>query len=169
AMYHWHYLLPLSALFVCFILVRNLIQEKNTSSNHFKWMSWGLCFFLIYILSAESIHLWVYQAYENGFAWSDSERKATKTAWPIIWSVFSLVLMVSGMRRRIKLWRIISLSLFTLTIAKLFIYDISNVGQGGKIAAFIILGIILLLVSFLYQKIKGLFTDDDNNSASANV
>ncbi|MGI9192340.1 MAG: DUF2339 domain-containing protein [Chitinophagaceae bacterium] len=167
--YHWHYLLPLSALFVCFILVRNLLQEKNTLSNHFKWMSWGLCFAIVYILSAESIHLWVYQAYEQGFSWSDSERKAIKTAWPIIWSLFSLVLMVSGMRRRIKLWRIISLSLFTLTIAKLFIYDISNVGQGGKIAAFIILGIILLLVSFLYQKIKGLFTDDDNNSASANV
>jgi uncharacterized membrane protein len=76
--------------------------------------------------------------------------------------------MVAGMRQRIKLWRLISLSLFTLTIAKLFIYDISNVGQGGKIAAFIILGIILLLVSFLYQKIKGLFTDDNETLSTPN-
>jgi uncharacterized membrane protein len=77
--------------------------------------------------------------------------------------------MMAGMRQRIKLWRIISLSLFTLTIAKLFMYDISNVGQGGKIAAFIILGIILLLVSFLYQKIKGLFTDDDDTLSTPNA
>ncbi|MBU3677076.1 MAG: DUF2339 domain-containing protein, partial [Chitinophagaceae bacterium] len=48
--YHWHYLLPLSALFVCFILVRNLVQEKNTLANHFKWMSWVLCLAIVYIL-----------------------------------------------------------------------------------------------------------------------
>lgn len=159
--YHLHYLLPMAALLFCFVLLKYIMKLKEKSSESFKWLSWGLCIALIYIFSAESIHLWVYNAYERGFDWSDSERKAIKTTWPIIWSVFSLLLMVSGMRRRIKLWRIISLSLFTGTIAKLFLYDISNVGQGGKIAAFIILGIILLLVSFLYQKIKGLFSDDD--------
>ena len=72
--------------------------------------------------------------------------------------------MLIGMRSKIKTLRIISLSLFSLTILKLFIYDISNVGQGGKIAAFIILGVILLIVSFMYQKIKGLFSDDNTKN-----
>jgi uncharacterized membrane protein len=155
-------------LLVIALLVHTQLKPSQKNTAHFKYASWALTFATLYILSAESIHLWVHNAYERGFAWEDSERKAVKTAWPIIWSICSLILMVAGMRQRIKLWRIISLSLFTLTIAKLFIYDISNVGQGGKIAAFIILGIILLLVSFLYQKIKGLFTDDDDTLSTPN-
>lgn len=164
--YHLHYLLPISAILFCIVLIRYMLKEKDKSPELFKGFSWGLSIAMIYILSAESIHLWVYNAYERGFDWTESERKAIKTVFPIIWSVFSLLLMVAGMRRRIKLWRVISLCLFTVTTAKLFIYDISNVGQGGKIAAFIILGIILLLVSFLYQKIKGLFSDDDEQHTS---
>jgi uncharacterized membrane protein len=166
--YHAHYLLPLMGLLVVALLVQTQLKASQKDSSHFKYASWALTLATLYILSAESIHLWVHNAYERGFAWEDSERKAIKTAWPIIWSICSLVLMVAGMRQRIKLWRLISLSLFTLTIAKLFIYDISNVGQGGKIAAFIILGIILLLVSFLYQKIKGLFTDDNETLSTPN-
>ena len=167
--YYLHVLLPIMALLVVVVLVRNTLKPEQKNTTAFKWVSWGATIATLYILSAESIHLWVHNAYERGFAWEDSERKAIKTAWPIIWSICSLLLMMAGMRQRIKLWRIISLSLFTLTIAKLFMYDISNVGQGGKIAAFIILGIILLLVSFLYQKIKGLFTDDDDTLSTPNA
>ncbi len=70
--------------------------------------------------------------------------------------------MILGMQQRIKLFRIISLSLFTLTIVKLFVFDMNQVSQGGRIAAFIILGIILLVVAFMYQKVKGLFQDENN-------
>jgi uncharacterized membrane protein len=77
--------------------------------------------------------------------------------------------MLLGMRQRLKTLRIISLALFSLTILKLFVYDISNVGQGGKIAAFIILGVILLIVSFMYQKIKGLFVDNDTKNETNNT
>jgi uncharacterized membrane protein len=112
------------------------------------------------VLSAEIVHIWVYMDYNPGFEHWDIASRASKIAWPILWSLISLMLMWFGMKLRIKQFRIISLSLFTLTIVKLFAYDISNVSQGGKIAAFIILGVILLVVSFMYQKIKGLFVED---------
>jgi uncharacterized membrane protein len=50
--------------------------------------------------------------------------------------------------------------LFTLVLIKLFVFDIRGVSEGGKIAAFISLGVLLLVVSFMYQKLKKIIIDD---------
>ena len=66
--------------------------------------------------------------------------------------------------------RIIALSLLGLTIIKLFIYDISNVSETGKIIAFILLGVLILIISFVYQKLKVLVSDDvkpENNEITS--
>jgi uncharacterized membrane protein len=65
-----------------------------------------------------------------------------------------------GMQYKFRPLRIISLSLFTLTLVKLFAYDIRNIPPGGKIAAFILLGVLLLTVSFMYQRLKKIIIDD---------
>jgi uncharacterized membrane protein len=69
-------------------------------------------------------------------------------------------MMWLGMRHKFKPLRIISLALFGLCLLKLFLFDIRNVSEGGKIAAFILLGILLLVVSFMYQKLKKMIIDD---------
>jgi hypothetical protein len=43
----------------------------------------------------------------------------------------------------------------------LFTYDIRGISEGGKIAAFISLGVLLLIISFMYQKIRTLILADD--------
>ncbi len=160
AYFYFHYLVPVFALGILILQVQFLVKNYKVSDMVSKWGPWFLTVAGLYILSTEIIHIWVVSAHEPGFHWAESSRKAGKVALPILWSIVSLVLMWMGMKKRVKQLRIISLSLFTLTILKLFIYDISNVGQGGKIAAFIILGVILLIVSFMYQKIKDLFVDE---------
>lgn len=87
-----------------------------------------------------------------------------KIGFPILWGVCSFVLMFLGMRYKKRELRLISLSLFLVILLKLFIFDIRGMSEGGKIAAFIFLGIILLVVSFMYQKLKKLVLDDDHNS-----
>jgi len=42
--------------------------------------------------------------------------------------------------------------LLALTAAKVFFYDISALERGYRIVAFIVLGVILLAVSFFYQR-----------------
>jgi uncharacterized membrane protein len=88
----------------------------------------------------------------------------TKVAITILWSLCAFVQMWLGMRYKYKTLRIISLSLLGLALCKLFIYDLSAVSQGAKIVAFVVLGIVLLVLSFLYQKLKKiLFEDDEKN------
>jgi len=50
-----------------------------------------------------------------------------------------------------------------LTLLKLFLFDIRGVSEEGKIAAFVCLGILLLVVSFLYQKLRDFILAIDNN------
>jgi len=84
-----------------------------------------------------------------------------KTTLPVLWGVISFILMWLGMRNKQRNLRIISLSLFTITLLKLFIFDINNIPVAGKIAAFFCLGVLLLIISFMYQKVKKIIVDDE--------
>ncbi len=84
-----------------------------------------------------------------------------KTGYPILWGILAFVFLIIGIKKRIKNLRIIALSLLGLTILKLFLFDISNASETGKIIAFILLGILILIISFVYQKIKVLVQDDN--------
>ena len=83
----------------------------------------------------------------------------------IVWGLSSFVMMYLGMKHKFKPLRIVSLVLFGATLVKLFSYDIRNIPPGGKIAAFILLGVLLLTVSFMYQRLKKLIIDDATNQA----
>jgi uncharacterized membrane protein len=69
---------------------------------------------------------------------------------------------------KLKHLRIISLTLFLITLLKLFLVDIKGISEGGKIAAFISLGILLLIVSFMYQRLKKLLLADEPAAAVVN-
>lgn len=71
--------------------------------------------------------------------------------------------MVAGMRMHRKDLRIISLVTFALVIGKLIIYDLWKMPAVGKIVTFIILGIVLLVLSFMYQRLKNVLFDNDSN------
>ena len=72
----------------------------------------------------------------------------------IAWLAYSMLLMVIGIYRKRLNIRIVSILLFGLTIAKVFFYDLSYLDSLNRIISFIGLGVILILVSFLYQKYK---------------
>jgi uncharacterized membrane protein len=70
----------------------------------------------------------------------------------ILWGVFSLVLVSYGIWKRKKHLRILSIILFSGTLLKLFYYDLINLETVPKTIVFLSIGILLLIVSFLYNK-----------------
>ena len=86
-----------------------------------------------------------------------------KTCLPVLWGLCSFSFMWLGMKHKFKPLRIISLVLFLITLLKLFIFDISNIPVAGKIAAFFCLGVLLLIVSFMYQRLKKIIILDEQN------
>jgi len=71
-----------------------------------------------------------------------------------VWLLYSIILMIVGIWRRQRGIRIVSIILFGFTILKVFIYDLSFLETLYRIFSFIGLGVILLAVSYLYQKYK---------------
>lgn len=88
-----------------------------------------------------------------------------KAVLTISWGLSSFVMMWLGLRNSFKPLRWGSIILFGITLVKLFLYDIKNIPAGGKIAAFILLGVLLLVISFMYQRLKKLIIDDEKQDA----
>ncbi len=79
----------------------------------------------------------------------------------LLWGSFSLLGIAIGIWKKRKFLRIAGIVLFGLTLFKLFIYDISQLETIAKTIIFVSLGILLLIISFLYNKYKDLIHDDD--------
>ncbi len=91
--------------------------------------------------------------------WNDS----LSAGFSIALSVAGFVLMTLGMRRHLKTLRMLSLGVFAVVLGKLLIVDVWTMPIAGKIAVFILLGVILLLLSFLYQKLKNVLFSDERD------
>ncbi len=84
-----------------------------------------------------------------------------KIGFPILWGLSSFVFMILGMKKKHKELRVLSLIIFSVILLKLFIFDLKDMGEGGRVAAFISLGVLLLVISFMYQKLKKLLIDGE--------
>lgn len=148
-MSHWA-----SSALLLWLLVdfAHFLYKKFTDNGMlFTWMACGA---MIVVLSIEMYNIIFWSNTISGFDRGWWENLYYKAGLSILWGICSFVLMWLGLKKNCRDWRIISLTLFTITVAKLFIYDIRNIPPGGKIAAFILLGCLLLAVSFMYQRLK---------------
>jgi uncharacterized membrane protein len=70
----------------------------------------------------------------------------------VIWAVYGGAMLVIGVWRRNRLLRLMALFLLGLTILKVFLVDLSEMDKIYRVISFVVLGVILLVVSFLYQR-----------------
>jgi uncharacterized membrane protein len=73
-------------------------------------------------------------------------------AYSAVWMIYGAGLMFLGFWKRSAFLRWQAIVLLAATAAKVFLYDISALERGYRIVAFIVLGGILLAVSFFYQR-----------------
>ncbi len=66
--------------------------------------------------------------------------------------VYGAVLLAAGFWKRTAFIRWQALILIVFTIAKTFLYDMRNLSQGYRVVSFLGLGVLLMAVSFAYQK-----------------
>jgi uncharacterized membrane protein len=79
-------------------------------------------------------------------------RLAQQLSLSVLWAIYGGVMLVAGIWRSNRLLRIMALGLLALTIGKVFLIDLASLDKIYRIASFVVLGAILLAVSFLYQK-----------------
>ena len=156
---HW-LTVPIIAM-VIYRLARLIQKSKAETKANYEILIWVLCAIVVTYLSVEVNFMVNAIFYSPYHPLEEIKTTYIKTGLPILWGLCSFGFMWLGMHYKFRALRIISLSLFSITLFKLFIFDIRNIPAGGKIAAFFCLGVLLLVVSFMYQRLKKIIIEDE--------
>ena len=112
------------------------------------------------LISAETRDLFAQQiARTTSSHRADDLRNLRQLALSVVWLLYAILLMGLGIWRRIRWLRFGAIALFGFIILKVFAYDLSFLQGPYRSASFAGLGLILLGVSFLYQRYRGLLLD----------
>jgi uncharacterized membrane protein len=85
--------------------------------------------------------------------------QARFAAISVLWTLFSVVLMLLGFRKNNPMLRKVSFGLFLVVVIKAFLFDMSNFSTPYRIISFIILGHVLVGTSYLYYRHKDRIID----------
>jgi len=95
---------------------------------------------------ALSLEVWDY------FGRTGSGELAQHLALSLLWTGYATALILLGVRNQSALLRWQALALFGIAVVKVFLYDSSFLDRFYRILSFLVLGLVLLVVSFLYQR-----------------
>ncbi|MBS0658761.1 MAG: DUF2339 domain-containing protein [Verrucomicrobia bacterium] len=90
-----------------------------------------------------------------GFFWISLRLQSNANAalfTAIGWTLYALLLMVVGLWRRDRLVRMGALIVFALTIGRVLIYEAWSLGPLYRMASFMVLGFVLLLLGWVFTK-----------------
>ncbi|WP_224995688.1 DUF2339 domain-containing protein [Cesiribacter sp. SM1] len=104
---------------------------------------------ILWLASNELVHWISLGGYSN----------AHELGLSILWGIYSLIIIGIGIGKKKKHLRIGAFLLFGITLLKLFFYDIAHLDTIAKTIVLVSLGILLLIISFLYNKYKHLIAD----------
>ena len=77
-----------------------------------------------------------------------------KLGLSIIFAVYALAMIITGISKKLKHIRMGGIILFGITLCKVLFYDLASLSTISKTIVLIVLGVIMLIASFLYNKFK---------------
>lgn len=142
------------AFFTLLIVQCYQLQKSALLKKDFKIMfDYLLYISMLWVISSELINILELSHSEASY----------KLGLSILWGCYSLFLIGMGLAKNKKHLRIGAMVLFGITLIKLFFYDIYSLSTISKTIVFVSLGVLLLIISFLYNKYKHLIIDDAKN------
>lgn len=153
-----NYFVTVIVVLLVLLQIINYLRQQNLAA-HVQSLAIGLFVLFVVVISLVCLHAYVLLGYTYSTL-SHLESIYQRAGLSIVWGVLSFLSMWLGMKHKFKLLRILALLLFGITLIKLFLVDIKNMNEAGKIIAFILLGALLLIVSFMYQRLKKILVDE---------
>ena len=85
----------------------------------------------------------------------------------VLWTLFSIALIVIGFIKNKAVVRHSAIALFSLTMIKVFFVDMTHITTPWRIISFMALGIMLIGASYLYYRFKDRIVSPDQNEGAA--
>ena len=127
--------------------------EKAEADRAFSGTTVAVVVASVLVVVACSAHNDAYWSLEGNQ--SADARFASSLALSAIWTVLASIFIGVGLLRKFAPLRYLAMALFGLTVLKVFLVDLSSLGGIYRILGFIGVGLVLLAVSFLYQRGRG--------------
>lgn len=72
----------------------------------------------------------------------------------VFWAVFALAILILGIVRRERIYRRAGLAVLAIAVASVFLVDVWRLGTVERIIAFLVLGAVLILLGFFYNRFR---------------
>ena len=108
----------------------------------------GVAALAFMVISAGVMRLWHFY---GGITWRLDimlQSFGLQASLSVVWAVTAIILMVYGNRRKLRPFWITGAALMAIVVVKLFLIELANSGGIARIASFIIVGVLLLLVGW---------------------
>jgi hypothetical protein len=116
--------------------LKNIHSQKEFVDGIKNMHWWPVIFLFVLVASSELDHIVLLIAYSDQDSIYSIVDANQKIGYPILWGISSFILIAVGLQRKIKMLRLISL------------------------------GVLLLVVSFMYQRLKKILLEDSKEEKS---
>jgi uncharacterized membrane protein len=156
-MVNW-YLYTYGIVTVC-LFAAGWLESKIAGTNMRPWLySFGtiLAFVLVNIEIAD------YFSQGKTLNFQFSGNFARDMTYSIAWAIFAFILLIVGINRKLKAPRYAAIGLIGMTLGKLFLHDLINLGQLYRVGALLAVASVLIIASYLYQRFGSFETTETN-------
>lgn len=137
------------AYVMSYVLRRGLGAEQARSSYEYAGLLVGANVLTLMLVSAEINSYWHLRAMDDATA-----SFSLLASLSVAWGAYGTGLLIAGIQRRYAPLRYLAIALLLLTVAKVFLVDLSELGGVYRIIGFMGLGVCLLLGAWLYQRFR---------------
>ncbi len=151
AQFRFHYInsaIIFSILVIAFRSMLKLFKKENIIT----YLSTFIFIFgIIFLLSSEVDHISTLHSYRPSTLIQDILSKTHRLPYTLIWSVSSLLFIIIGFAFKNRGIRILAIVLYLASLIKLFVFDFKYLTNQDLMVAFLTMGTVLLIASFIFQ------------------
>lgn len=126
-------------------------QRLFRSAELMQAMLIALAALITWIPSFEIVRIFKFEPLRLQFA---DPRLAMHLCLSVLWAVIATGLLIVGFARRVAVLRYSALALYVFTVIKVFLVDMAALETVYRIISFVVLGVLLLFASVLYQRLS---------------
>jgi uncharacterized membrane protein len=128
--------------YILIILVIGLYQRKDTQRANWEMSMTHIG--ILWLLSLELIHWSLIWKMGVGY----------KLILSLLWGSYAIFLLIRGLKMKLPVLRITAMSVLGVMLVKLFFYDLTMLSTITKTLVFLMIGGLLLLGGYFYQRIS---------------
>jgi uncharacterized membrane protein len=129
-----------------------LIARTMETSLQVKLPFFPKALILVNVLALLALNAEVHDLWQRQGAFSGNLQLARDFTYSALWIAYGGALMAAGFWKKSSLIRWQALVLIAITVCKVFLYDTLSLDRGYRIVSFVALGVLLLGISFFYQR-----------------